>query len=74
MSKVGTACLDCKFFRNISPQGSTEWYNNLCMASPKPLVFDYLKGEMVKPYIEFDYCRDINRGNCKLFQERIKET
>lgn len=67
--RKGTACLACKHFLNVSQRGDTTWYYNYCKASPKPSVFNHLTGYMEKPNPEFKFCKEVNHGNCLLFEE-----
>lgn len=67
-----TACRDCKFFQ-FAPTNEREpiiWYYCFCKASPKPPKFDPIFGQMVKDNPEFHYCKDINHGDCNLFERK----
>lgn len=75
-----TICTKCVHFFNLEPNSprSHTWYNHLCCASPLPKAVDpfdgqekpYRTNDIVRQYFvdkEFEYCREINNGNCPKF-------
>lgn len=82
-----TVCTQCRHFVNLEPGSVREhiWYNHLCEASPLPTRIDPYDGEE-KPYgcndlgtiytspYSFNFCRDINDGECPLFRRKGEGT
>jgi hypothetical protein len=79
--KPKTLCKDCKFHRHIvrNPSAPEVWYNHYCAASPLPETVDPVTGatgyasrnDLGRDIIvdePYNYCREINDGNCHLFQ------
>ncbi len=78
-----TICLNCKHFCNIAKDSfhAEVWYNHLCNASPLPTAVDPYDGG-VKPFQansfgvqyftehQFEYCRNVNKGNCSKFTDK----
>jgi hypothetical protein len=82
--KPQTLCKDCKFHRHIikNPSAPEVWYNHYCGASPLPESVDPVTGkvgfvavnDLGRPYltdVQFHHCRDINTGNCHLFEKEF---
>ena len=79
-----SVCKNCKHFRNLEPDSPRAhvWYNHVCARSPKPKKIDPYDGKL-KPWgkndlggkvfyseeKEFQYCRDVNDGQCRKFEE-----
>ena len=76
-----TVCYDCKHFHNEETSGPRKdiWYNHYCKASPLPMEMNPVTGEIqatctndlgTKIYTDrgFRFCRDINDGNCELWE------
>lgn len=69
-----TVCYNCRNFFNAEPIGSHSdiWYNHYCLASPKPRKIDPVTGkERNAAYDRYRYCRDVNTGNCKLYEQIV---
>lgn len=82
MANQVTICTRCGHFLNLEPGSVREhiWYNHLCKASPLPKGVDPYDGKEKACSInafggryfsdnEFQYCRDVNDGNCQQFQD-----
>lgn len=78
-----TVCYQCKHFHNEEPTGPRKdiWYNHFCKASPLPIAMNPVTGEMQSKssndlgttiYTDrgFKFCRDVNDGNCELWEGR----
>ena len=65
-----TICWDCKYHHNDEPTGprSEIWYNQKCLHPSKetPAYLDVVTGLTVP--VAHAYCRDVNDGNCPLFE------
>ena len=63
-----TVCANCKH-RCVIGRNPDVWYNNRCLASPlgTPEI-DLVTGKTVEQ--EYRYCRDVNYGNCKLYEAK----
>lgn len=62
-------CRDCKY------KGSTHRYFSvdLCLASPKPIGFDYVKGYTNEMSRGYEFCKLANKdGHCSMFERREK--
>lgn len=81
VEQVVSVCTKCRSFMNLEPGSPREhiWYNHLCKATPLPTAIDPYDGK-TKPcgvndlgnkYFtenQFQYCRNVNEGNCPKFQ------
>lgn len=78
-------CKYCKHFLNKEPDSprSSVWYNHLCKASPLELATDPVTGEqgylqknsLGMAYVtsdQFQFCREVNHGDCDLFESAIE--
>lgn len=78
-----TICAECKHvLRIIRNQACpTSWYNYQCAAAPRPPAIDPVTGEhgwatrndLGRDTVsdqKFNYCRDVNTGQCSLFEKR----
>jgi hypothetical protein len=66
LPEKGTACAECKHL--IASGDRSLWYNLFCGSSPQPLQFDPLTGLWRKPEPRFKFVREVNCGNCPLFE------
>lgn len=77
-----TICGDCRHFLNREPTGprSDVWYNHMCSASPRPDAIDPVTGkhgyagknDLGGAFVtdeRYMFCRDVNTGNCSLFDK-----
>lgn len=82
-----TICLNCKFHYNGGRFSGNilAWYNHFCTASLRTKAIDPVTGEenyigkndLGQEYFtpnSYSYCRDINKGNCPLYQKKERET
>lgn len=72
-----TICKKCT--NHIQIEDNDIWYNHLCGAAPLPIGLDPVTGnlrsisnndlgmEYTSEHL-YDYCRNINDGDCKLFK------
>jgi hypothetical protein len=80
---ITTICTKCANFYNAEPGSVREhvWYNHLCKASPLPKRIDPYDGKMKSCSVndlgrgiftdhEFEYCREVNDGNCPKFKPK----
>lgn len=80
-----TMCKDCVYF--FDPYGDNHgiWYNQFCKASEREQGIDPVTGETVYKdrnsfgkvcftKERYEYCRDINTGDCPKFQDKNNET
>lgn len=78
-----TICKECGHHLNLESRSVRKnvWYNQLCKASPLPLDTDPISGkkraftfnEFGNKYFtdfRFQYCRDINKGECQKFLQK----
>ena len=76
-----TICTNCKhhIFTASNTADHSIWYNHICGASPLPKTIDPVTGkegyvttnslgENIIGNRKFEYCRDINNGNCHLYE------
>lgn len=81
-----TICTQCIHFLNLEPTGprAEVWYNHICRASPLPRIIDPYDGQEKSYRIndlgqqhfsdkEFDYCQEINKGDCPKFEAKEQE-
>lgn len=78
-----TICKNCKHYRHLmqNPAAPEVWYNHFCGASPLPRERSLITGELVAIVVNdlgqkyesdraYAFCRDINTGNCKKFEDK----
>ena len=78
-----TICKNCKNYIHIicNPSAPSVWYNHYCKAAPLEKKNNPVTGEVgywtkndlgieVESDSEYNYCRNINYGNCVLFVEK----
>jgi hypothetical protein len=68
-----TACKDCKHLiidDNMWNEAEPRWYYMLCHASPRPKAFNPFTGKIEIDEIRYEYCRNINRGDCPKFEAK----
>ena len=70
---VTTICTQCVHLLNLEPGSVREhvWYNHLCKAVPLPTHIDPYNGkEITNSGNKFQYCHEVNRGDCPYFSRR----
>jgi len=80
-----TVCTRCVHFVNREPGSVREdmWYNHLCKATPLPVRIDpydgkekhYSTNDLGKEVFsrdEFQYCREVNDGQCPKFKSHYE--
>lgn len=78
-------CYTCQHFKNSEPNGPRKdmWYNHLCKAAPLDVTINPVTGEaccksrndLGQEYYTnqmFEYCREINKGDCSLWIAKAK--
>lgn len=73
-----TICKECKHhIHDTQNEMAPEvWYNHFCGASPLPMALDAVTGKLgysTGRYVQehpYKYCRDVNKGNCSLFEPK----
>lgn len=78
-----TVCYECVHFKNLEPRSPREhvWYNHVCTATPLPVQRDPVTGQLqnvsrndlgreIFTDQPFQFCREINKGNCPLFEKK----
>ena len=80
-----TICKECINYIHIITNSAAPnvWYNHYCKAVPLKKKIDPVTGNIaywskndfgmeVESDVKYNYCRNINYGNCALFVERTK--
>ena len=74
-----TICKKCKNFKMLNKNNGADcWYNHVCKANKLPVEIDPIDGrekpcsynDLGDKYFsedKYEYCRDINNGNCQNF-------
>lgn len=67
MAKKTTLCINCEYLINLEPDSvrCRIWYNHLCRAMPRKQRRSVYDGKFEGK--AYEYCRDVNKGNCKHF-------
>ena len=80
LKQAVTICTQCVHFMNLKPRSPRAhiWYNHLCKATPLPTTIDpdgkkrfYAVNDLGQEYFsdnQYQYCREVNNGNCPKFQ------
>lgn len=75
-----TICVNCKGFKNVDRHKNI-WYHHFCVFSPigesidpvtgkKVFMSENSLGMKVPGQHPYEYCRDVNTGNCEKFKEK----